>query len=735
MKKIVLTGITLGMLLFAGCGSKESTLTQEEIKTTEAYSYKRNTIAIELPENVHPYRIDYGENGLFCLEEYQTGEEDDNLQNEYVFYYQEYSESESRELCRINQYVNGFHGNSESEISLLIADEKTVICEYNDGSLEKEINVSNPENRIYGAAYLYRLPTDEYAITYKNMIYQISGNGEQVKSITLEDTVSKLVNVGEETFAYVYAPEGGKESLLKVDFDKGQTETAFEPDDGVYTVFSFEEKLALVYQDRIVLSDTNGENRELLLDLNAQAIFASQIVNLSGTKEAFKIIVDDLEESKRILSISMTRITGEDRADEEEQGTKEQGTKEQGTKEQGDGERVTVKMVVPADYYYDIEFHAKKYNQLSDNSFIEVERIEESLEDYLGKGARPDIVMFHDNTEVPDYVQKNILTDLNPYMEEQGDIIPEDIVPVVRDMISDIDKEKTYVLATNFELLLMASDGTEYGEDGTCNIIDYFEWFDQYLTDRELTGTCNTEQFLYAVLPDFYDEETGETRFTGDEFKEIMKSYKTMRDNHEGELEIWDVVEAYGRPAVNIVNAPYWYNHYGDSLLRHEGCSFEGVPGYSKDSKVYVRLDSPMGILETSSCKEEAYDFIAYYILLNDYLTKGWTEDMYGDDKITKSRLSILQSNLDEYIFETDKPYKQAMNRATMKPEYLYYTQENLDNLKRVLESAIPVTKAQEDIYAILLEEMEPYYAGDKDLDAACEVLDSRVGLYLLERQ
>lgn len=43
--------------------------------------------------------------------------------------------------------------------------------------------------------------------------------------------------------------------------------------------------------------------------------------------------------------------------------------------------------------------------------------------------------------------------------------------------------------------------------------------------------------------------------------------------------------------------------------------------------------------------------------------------------------------------------------------------------------------KAQDDIYGFLIEEMEPYFAGSKELDAACEVLDSRAKLYLMEKK
>lgn len=81
------------------------------------------------------------------------------------------------------------------------------------------------------------------------------------------------------------------------------------------------------------------------------------------------------------------------------------------------------------------------------------------------------------------------------------------------------------------------------------------------------------------------------------------------------------------------------------------------------------------------------------------------------------------------------KPYLNVLWRLTMENETLYYTEENLANLRRLLVDTTPVTKAQEDIYEIMLEDMEPYFTGNKNLDSACDALDSRARLYLMERK
>ena len=53
--------------------------------------------------------------------------------------------------------------------------------------------------------------------------------------------------------------------------------------------------------------------------------------------------------------------------------------------------------------------------------------------------------------------------------------------------------------------------------------------------------------------------------------------------------------------------------------------------------------------------------------------------------------------------------------------------------LKSLMDQAVGVTKAQNDIYGMFLEEMDAYINGNKDLDSCCDILQNRVQLYLHE--
>ena len=92
---------------------------------------------------------------------------------------------------------------------------------------------------------------------------------------------------------------------------------------------------------------------------------------------------------------------------------------------------------------------------------------------------------------------------------------------------------------------------------------------------------------------------------------------------------------------------------------------------------------------------------------------------------------------LREDIWETEKycwgiEFEKPIDGYTM----LHYsiTDKHKEMLRGLMDSAVGVTKAQNDVYGMFLEEMDGYVQGNKDLDGCCEILQNRVSLYLAEQ-
>ena len=151
----------------------------------------------------------------------------------------------------------------------------------------------------------------------------------------------------------------------------------------------------------------------------------------------------------------------------------------------------------------------------------------------------------------------------------------------------------------------------------------------------------------------------------------------------------------------------------------------EGLPGMDGNNRVIMRINSPLGIMSTSDCKQEALDFVMHFATLDAHLMVGQQEFEYGKGGDTYGYLGVFEERINKELYESEKPFVL---------DY-YYTEEQLDQLRYLIDIAEPDTQTRQVIFDMMMEEMDPYLNGNKDLDSACEILDSRVRLYLQERQ
>ena len=60
-------------------------------------------------------------------------------------------------------------------------------------------------------------------------------------------------------------------------------------------------------------------------------------------------------------------------------------------------------------------------------------------------------------------------------------------------------------------------------------------------------------------------------------------------------------------------------------------------------------------------------------------------------------------------------------------------TQEEIDGIRHLIESARPLSWESEEIYAIIGEESASYFAGQKSADETAKIIQSRVQIYVSE--
>ena len=786
-RKMFLLGF-LFVFLLSGCMGKEKAGENGQagvatLGTTEVPVYTRESVRMQMAEGYYApssfsTETDFSREGAFYY--VRSG---DNLQS-YSFYFQPYFSTEKpaclfekeggymRDLSTVKR-EDGMH------FCLLWVDEDVAhVSDYDEkGKLCREVTVEGQGLETAGKWPILRALADGgYLIGLDDKVHLVREDGTPEHTATIKDgQVRNLVETGDGRRFAVYQDltknQNGAAgvygiSVAQLDMDKNAVcATRILPcDDERISVFD-DNRLVCSDSDFSWLFDMDETKDEKLIDLKKQNILASQIEGIYGTREEVIVVSRDPSEGENgTIVCRLTPKSEEDLAADGEDANNGKGDSSKRELYTDDGRKI-VRIAVSNDeswetwYAGELEYWARKYSQSCDAAVFEVERFDGSLENYFGRGERPEIIVLKDQCAIEHLVELNALADFYPLYEKREKDSPDDILPMAREALS-VDG-RLYALTNFFQLLLYASDGTEKDVQGKCSSIDYLKWYDSYLNKNDVVGLPDLSMLFLGLMPDYYDEETGNVDFTSDEFKALMKEYKELKRKHPGEWTKYDA--KYGLD-LRILNrnckGPVWVGYllseselidvnsvlYGGPTLKSEyinmNYELSGVPTREGGTMTYMMLYHPMAIMSTSQCQEEALDFILYACKNKNRVgssTAGGVPSIEVPDKSsanTMGRFWIFEEYLREEIWETEKYCWVIMLEKPIDGYTgLCYpiTDECKEMLRGRMDSAVGITKAQSDIYGMFLEEMDGYLNGNKDLDSCCDILQNRVRLYLME--
>ena len=732
MKRIASIFLVICLLFtMAGCSGRKNNHTntagQSQTQNAEVPIYHRTSSPFFLAPKSDRFMICSGPDGMLCygLENPSAGYDEENGADyvpRYFFSFQAYDKSSSVSYGTIT-------GGLVADVSTIRRDEelRTVVLHLSEDGAHlvelsdiggwpiKDLILDTRFDTYEKEEQILALDRWNYVISLDHEVFLINVSGEIEETVDVRYTVQEFLGYTQEkiyALGYDKSSVGNERYLLGIDRESFRIADTVKVEDEVTGVYLFEDGLMWVYRDRIEYSRPDREDARTVIDLDRQGILSSEIVYLYGTHEEYRIVTLD-QSSGCLLTLTES----------------EEETAEVDMDHTEDGRRI-VRVAVSEDYLWDMKFHAKKYNSTSDTAYVEVEVLNEPMEFYLGKGNQPDVIGFFFTTDFAPYIEKKALADMMPLFEAQDRYSLDEFVPKVKELLTD-DDGGIYHMATNFQLLLRTSDGTEYDRNGDCDIYRYLQWRDNYMAERNLRGSitkniilglANVNYLLYANLGYFYDEESAEVYFSSDSFQKLMKLYKDTSGRRAGELNKHELYYDHGTLSYWILRDPTWYGGYGSEALTCPNGKMAGVPGIDGKEHVLMRLECGMGILETSQCKQEAFDFLMYISNLKYHLCKGNPEWTYG--RAATPMFSVIQAYTDE-VYDDGLEYQGGF----------FYTEEQLSQLRYLFDVAETDTLARKVIFDMMMEEMDPYLNGNKDLDSACEILDSRVRLYLQERQ
>ncbi len=358
------------------------------------------------------------------------------------------------------------------------------------------------------------------------------------------------------------------------------------------------------------------------------------------------------------------------------------------------------------------------------------------LQREIMSGAGPDLIDFGMDYTTSDIAGK-YTEDLLPYLENAG-MGGEDFFTNVWDAMCY--RGGLYAMPVSFTLATFAGETAELGGRESWNVKEMIECYQGKKDKMLYPGETKIDVFgtiLTGSMETYIDWESGECSFDGEAFKQVLAFANTF----PGSLNIsedFSVKQAFldGQALLLQVRFGGIYDICKAELIFGEkDVTYVGFPVEGKCGTV-IRPSYPMlAISIGSKHKEAAWSFI------RQFLEEDYQEEVKYEFPVRRSVLEekLLENREPEYEMDAEGNRKEIVKAEVIfegeEPVEVYcITEEQADKLIHLIESAEICTTTNYQIYNVFLEEAGSYFSGDKSLEDAVAVMQSRASIYVGER-
>jgi len=353
----------------------------------------------------------------------------------------------------------------------------------------------------------------------------------------------------------------------------------------------------------------------------------------------------------------------------------------------------------------------------------------------MAAGDIPDVIIGDYELDINSYASKGILTDLNKYIEKDGDISKSDYFENVFDLYSN--DGKLCQIVTSFRVAGLAGTKEKLGEGTDWSYSDFFSLADQnqmfFMTGRdELTNdlicsnlsefidfskkTCDFNNDNFIKLAELIKKE-GVTKEEADDYYNNNKMDMNWHDDYQNRFKENKCMAEY----VNI-------GSFGEITRFQQAtiggdAAFKGLPS-DKASGILISADSTIGISSKSKLKDGAWEFVKSF-LLEDY-QDSMNEDYSDVFPVMRSSMTKL---LDKAMKESDGDFITDMGYQSLNP----IDRATGENLISLIESSSRKVVSDSKIKDIITEELDSFYSDGQSAEEAAANIQKKVSLFLKE--
>ena len=730
MSKKVLWIFTAALVLLSGCGKANG---RTEGDLTEPERYRESSEVFRFSQEYCPLYLAGAGDSYFYFYKRTDWEDDGYAYWTTDFYRQAYSEGGEPERISIS-FENPFHtafyvstGEDGTDLLYLLMMEETeqsrkyrILIYTGDGELRENVPLSDRSLSDVAVIRLLPLEGGSFVILSHEKLFLVDRSGEtQAVFSCPEGSYQGIAYIsGDEAAVTYYNAGSGSASLSVINLNKNQISKGVPINGDGQLLFSDGGKICFLDTKSVYEMDLDTNAVHEKISLAGRNILPDRTADMKtgDGKTALLCYGTDSNVVKYVV------FSPEEKRDGEE------NLQTDSKKYDLRGRRIIYLYVYSAGSWKETELGhiIDAFNEQSDSYQVVLK--DYGYQSWYDEGFDPlkiitakdfpDLIFSTQNSLISVLTEKDCFEDLAPYIENSVNISLSDITVPVLNAYSD--QGKIYALPRDFQLSAIMGKKSQMGEPGW-TVDEFLGWIEAHpdmdsrmnLTRDAIYGMC-----IETVLDSCLDLENGEADFTGETFRSFAVGLKDLNRSNEIQKpdfeKPWDPDSwAIQEPAIGgLDRAALAEALYG------EECVFKGYPG--KDGEpVYYFDATALSIFRTSDVKEGAYEFLEYYLMYYEENAIQGTSPLY-----------TLKSNLEKGMALT------LQNEMNVQGGLSYTTtQEQIDKVLALFPYAVPKKEKYEMIRAIVDEELPPFFEGQKDIDTVCEIIQSKVWVYLKESQ
>lgn len=335
-----------------------------------------------------------------------------------------------------------------------------------------------------------------------------------------------------------------------------------------------------------------------------------------------------------------------------------------------------------------------------------------------------------------------MLEDLWPYIENDPDLGREAVMEHVLECAQQ--DGKLYTLFDSFIIRTVAGAKSVVGDRTSWTLEDLraalasmpegCAIFSPYSTKLE-----TLKNILYADLDNYVNWESGECSFDSEDFKEVLSFCNEMEAEQGGWAE-WYTLIPEGREMLLDNGLRNFI-----SIQEHEAI-FDGAVSYVGYPRSDGMCGSSFGVIDpiamTAACtdKEGAWSFLRQFLLPQEL-----PKDAFGDIYVSNAAFPVNRESFEALLEASmilnvpkdgeDRPPKGTSvdGGTTFDLIYTPTTQAQYGQIMELYHAVDTVYTDDSALWEIISEQVQPYFAGDKSVDEAAALIQSRAGLYVNE--